>query len=112
MPRYARKVWQPYVTKKVPKTAGIYAIKKANGKIQYVGQTNNLRERLNRHKYGSQQAISKFVKKEFAKNGGKDLEIKCIPTEAHECIEGNVLDYVAKNIGYWPPKNKKRGNKC
>ena len=112
MPRYVRKMWQPYETRKVPKTAGIYAIRKARGRIQYIGQSSNLRERLNRHKYGTQQDISKFVRKEFAKNHGKTLRIKWIATKEHKCIEGRVLDYVAKKIGYWPSKNKKRGNKC
>lgn len=112
MPGYARKVWQPYETRKVTKKGGIYLIRKAKGKIQYLGQSSNLRKRLNAHKYGSQQAISKFVKEEFDKNDGKNLRIKWIPTQYHKCIEGMALDYVAMKIGYWPPKNKKPGNKC
>lgn len=112
MPRHARKVWQPYETSNVTEKGGIYAIRKAKGKIQYIGQSINLRKRLNTHKYASQQDISKFVKEEFAKNRGKNLRIKWIPTKHHKCLEGWALDYVAKKIGYWPPKNKKRGNKC
>lgn len=112
MPRYASKEWQPYETRNVTKKGGIYLIRKAKGKIQYVGESSNLRKRLNAHKYGSKQDISKFVKKEFEKNGGKNLRIKCIPRKDHKCIEGRALDYVAKKIRYWPPKNKKRGNKC
>lgn len=88
MPRHARKVWQPYETSNVTEKGGIYAIRKAKGKIQYIGQSINLRKRLNTHKYASQQDISKFVKEEFAKNRGKNLRIKWIPTKHHKCLEG------------------------
>ena len=107
-----KKKWQPYETSKVPKTGGIYGIGNANGKFHYVGQSSNLRERLNRLKYGKKQNISKLVKKGFATNSGKNLKIKWITTKDHKCLEGWVLDCLAKTIGYWPSQNKKRGNKC
>lgn len=106
------KKWQPYKTSKIPETGGIYGIGNAKGELLYVGQSINLRERLNRHRYGTKQEVSKVVKKSFAKNGGKDLKIMCIATKKHKCLEGWVLDCLAEKIGYWPPLNKKRGNKC
>ena len=112
MPRHVSKLWQPYDTSKVPKTGGIYFIKRANGRIQYVGQSKNLRQRLNGHKYSKQQTISKYVKNDFANNNGKTLRIAWIAEKNHKCIEGRFLDALAEAIGYWPPKNKKRGNKC
>lgn len=112
MPRHVNKFWKPYQTSKVPKTGGIYLIKRVKGRIQYSGQSRNLHERLKGHKYSTRQTISKFVKKEFAKNNGETLRIAWIPTKDHKCIEGRFLDNLAKAIGYWPPKNKKRGNKC
>jgi len=112
MPRHVSQLWQPYDTSEVPKTGGIYLIKRANGRIQYVGQSKNLHQRLNGHKYSRQQTISEYVKNEFANNNGKTLRIAWFPEKNHKDIEGRFLEALAKAIGYWPSKNKKRGNKC
>lgn len=109
-----RKNWRPYDTSKVPRTGGIYVIGNVEQKIiyEYVGQTNDLRRRLNAHKYSTKQEISRFVKEEFSENNGETLRIKWIETKEHKCKERIVLDCLHKEIGYWPPMNKKAGDKC
>ena len=109
-----RKKWRPYDTSEVPRTGGIYVIGNAEQKIiyEYVGQTKDLRRRLNAHKYSRKQEISRFVKEEFAENDGETLRIKWIETKEHKCKERIVLDCLHEEIGYWPPMNKKAGDKC
>ena len=107
-----KKVWKSYPDDlhKAPRAGGIYVIGNASGIVLYLGQ-GNIHGRLSSHKNG-QQAISMFVKEEFKKNGGRNLFIKWVVEKNHNCLEGHYLDCISRKLGYWPPLNKKRGNKC
>ena len=110
-----KKRWRPYKTSKVPKTGGIYVIGDVERKkiiYDYVGETKDLRRRLNDHKYNKKQKISRFVKEEFYKNRGEALRIKWIETKDHKCKERIVLECITEEIGYKPRMNVKADGKC
>ena len=108
--------WRPYDTSNVPETGGIYVIgdniEQRQITYDYVGRTDDLRQRLNAHKYSKNQKISRFVKEQFERNSGENLRIKWIETEDHKCEEGIVLECITKEIGYKPEMNVKAGDKC
>ena len=114
--RLVKKRWRPYDTSKVPETRRIYVIgdniEQRQITYDYVGRTDDLRRRLNAHKYSKKQKISSFVKEEFERNSGENLRIKWIETEDDECEEGIVLECITKEIGYKPRMNMKAGDKC
>lgn len=111
-----KKRWRPYDTSIVPETGGIYVIgdnvEQREIIYDYIGQTNDLRRRLNDHKHSNKQKISMFVKEEFETNRGETLRIKWTETEDHKCEEGIVLECITDEIGYKPRMNMQGGDKC
>ena len=110
--RLLNKVWQSYAydLDKVPDAEGIYAISDTIGTVLYVGHSKHIRTRLFQHKSG-QQAIDQRVKQEFGRNGGISLGIKWVEEAHHLCVEGEYLDCIASNLGYWPQYSIQRGNR-
>ncbi|XP_044184544.1 uncharacterized protein LOC122964761 [Acropora millepora] len=112
-----KKRWRPYDTSKVNReTGGIYVIgdniEQRQITYDYVGRTDDLRRRLNAHKYSENQKISSFVKEEFERNSGENLRIKWIETEDHKCEERIVLECIEEEIGYKPLMNMRAGDEC
>ncbi|KAJ7371105.1 hypothetical protein OS493_027793 [Desmophyllum pertusum] len=113
-----KKIWRSYANDldNASEDEGIYTIglRFRNGRVQYiyVGHADDMHERLGKHKSGNKQAIDKFVKKEFRRNGGQDLRIKWKTEPDHMCVEGEYLDCMARKLGYWPKYNMQDGNRC
>ncbi|KAL9956745.1 hypothetical protein ACROYT_G038272 [Oculina patagonica] len=75
------KNWQYYTdTSTIPHVAGIYVIGVKRPRTRaitylYLGQSKDIHERIQEHKYGDQR-IDGFIKRNFRRNGGKDLRVK------------------------------------
>ena len=119
--RLQQDVWKSYANglSEAPTSEGIYAIGflesvppgVLNVKTIYVGQTNNIHRRLREHKYQNLK-IDDFVKSQFNLDGGKYLMIKWVEERNYKCQEGNYLNCMNNNLGYWPSFNRKRGDTC
>ena len=111
--RLLDKVWRSYAydLDEVPEAEGIYAIGDKDGTVLYVGHSKHIQRRLRQHKSG-QLDIDKFVKQQFAANGGTNLRIKWVEDHDHKCVEGAYLECIEQKLGYRPPFNKKGGNRC
>ena len=112
------KVWNSYThdLSKAPKSEGIYAIgfqhlSPPGVEVLYVGRSINIRTRLQQHKY-QYQAIDKFVKEQFALNGGIFLCIKWVEVQNSKCLEREYLNCMSAKLGYWPRFNLQHVNTC
>jgi len=114
--RLIKKAWRSYATDlaEAPQSEGIYAIGFLPGPepVIYVGQSIHIRTRLQQHKSQNLQAIDKFVKDQFAQNGGINLFIKWVEVENSKCLEGKYLNCMYDKLGYWPRYNLKHGDTC
>lgn len=118
--RLFNKVWKSYATDlpEAPQSEGIYVIGFSvqfyppDVKVIYVGRSIHIRTRLQQHKSGQKQAISKFVKQQFALNYGINLYIKWVEVEDSECLENEYLDCMSEKLGYRPRFNLKSGDTC
>ena len=111
--RLLNKVWRSYANDlhEAPQAKGIYAIGRTWGndvRYIYVGHSNDIRRRLQEHKY-QHLAIDEFVKEQFRLNNGQNLRIKWVEEKNGECVEGDYLDCMHQKLGYWPDYNKKHG---
>ena len=110
--------WQKYDTKSssAPEKPGIYAIgqKGNNGeetKYLYVGQSNNMKRRLQEHKSPTpQQYIDKRVAGKFKQHRESELRIKCVETKRQKTVEGPCIESLTKKKGYFPVLNKSQGD--
>jgi len=55
--QYAQNVFAKSRCHLIPRTAGCYALCRADGFILYIGQTKNLRERCSRHLHNQQKTM-------------------------------------------------------
>ncbi|XP_013413798.2 uncharacterized protein LOC106176112 [Lingula anatina] len=92
-----------------PQKGGIYAIGLRGFRHPiYIGQSNNIRDRLQTHfrKSSNVQAIDKFVniipKRLF--------KVKYVQDRHHKDYEGVYLAHNLKHTGSWPVFNLKHGN--
>jgi len=116
--RLINKRWKSYVNglAEAPQSEGIYAIGlqlvTAGVETIYVGRSIHIHQRLQEHKSQNRQEIDKFVKRQFALTGGRNLFIKWVEVQDSKCLEGNYLDCMHSQLGYWPPYNLRHGNTC
>lgn len=119
--RLIKKVWKSYGTDlpEAPQSEGIYAIGFSevqpyplDAEVIYVGRSKHIRKRLQQHKSDRKQKISKFVKKQFAKNDETNLCIKWVEVKDSQCLEGEYLNCMYDKLGYWPRFNLKGGDTC
>ena len=109
------KQWLPYTDSSlIPHVGGIYVIgvrssSKTATTYLYLGQSVDVHERIRRHKYGAQK-ICDFIRRNFRRNGGKDLKVKWIEEESHRFKEGVYIKCMEKKLGYKLKYNMKRGN--
>ena len=100
-------------TSKIPHVGGIYAIgiKRPRRAIKYLylGQSNDVRKRLQNHKYGGQD-IDAFIRRNYRRNGGKDLWVKWTNEPKHKSKEGRYIRCMENLIGYKLEYNKNGGN--
>ena len=106
--------WYRSDLKNVPQVEGIYTIgvRKANRRnIQYlyVGHTENIHRRLLEHNRQTLK-IDIFLKKQFAKNNGKDIEVKWVEAKNSKRREGLYINCMENKLGYKLKYNIKRGN--
>ena len=116
--RLINKVWKSYATDvpNAPESEGIYAIGfqqpySPGVEVLYVGRSKHIHTRLQQHKY-QYQAIDKFVKEQFALNGGIFLCIKWVEVQNSNCLEKEYLNCMFAKLGYWPRFNLQHGNTC
>ena len=116
--RLINKVWKRYATDvpNAPESEGIYAIGfqqlyPPGVEVLYVGRSKHIHKRLQEHKY-QYQAIDKFVKEQFALNGGINLCIKWVEVQNSTCLEGKYLNCMSAKLGYWPRFNLQPGTIC
>jgi len=117
--RLINKRWKSYVNglAEAPQSEGIYAIGlqlvPAGVETIYVGRSIHIHQRLQEHKWQNQQEIDKFVKGQFSRlTGGTNLFVKWVEVKNSKCLEGNYLDCMCSQLGYWPHYNLRRGNTC
>ena len=109
--------WRSYADDLVdaPTAEGIYTIgveRAGDVRYLYMGQTNNIKRRLQQHKNQSLK-IHEFVKKKFRqKNAGKTLRIKWVKERNSKCTEEEYLACMEKNLPFKLRYNMKRGNQC
>lgn len=78
-----QKQWLRYTDSSlIPHVGGIYVIgvKRSSKRAityLYLGQSLDVHDRIKEHKYGDQK-IDGFIKRNFRRNGGKDLRVKWI----------------------------------
>ena len=108
--------WVKYTDiRKIPHEEGIYVIgvkKRGQKAIRYLylGQSIDVHVRLRQHKYGDQE-IDQFVKRNFRRDGGRDLRIKWIRERKHKLKETVYIKCVEHKLGYKLKYNKVgRGN--
>ena len=98
----------------IPHVGGIYVIgvkRSSNRAIiyLYLGQSVDVHDRIQQHKYGD-QAIDAFIKRNYRRNGGKDLRVKWIQEESHKFKEGVYIRCTEKKLGYKLKYNIHGGN--
>jgi hypothetical protein len=107
-----RRVWiKDYDMTRAPEEGGIYCIGEWNGSdydVIYVGRTNNIRRRLGEHRRRNAQEIDQYIH-EF-EGDLRSLAIKWIPDPDNQINEGEYLDCIEQQLGYWPKYNMQGGN--
>ena len=109
-----RRRWKPYDVSLVKKVPGIYEIgvKQANGiEHLYVGRSKHVKTRLQQHKTGKTQAISKRVAAMFKQHKQSKLRIRYVKDKRQKRNEGKYIRCLARKIGYRPVLNKRGGDK-
>ena len=97
----------------VRKVPGIYVIgEKIGGKTKclYVGRSKNVKTRLQRHKSGKKQDISKRVAGKFKWHEEADLRIKYVREPRQKSREAAYMQCLTKKNGYRPLLNKRKGD--
>ena len=106
--RLLKKSWSNYNVGQIPHIEGIYVIgtthPRASTEVVYVGRSNDIHRRMVEHKR-QDLAIDKFVKKNFAENGGIHLQVKWIEEHDQRRNESDYIRCVANKLGYWPRFN-------
>lgn len=106
--RLLKKSWSNYNVGQIPHIEGIYVIgtthPRASTEVVYVGRSNDIHRRMVEHKR-QDLAIDKFVKKNFAENGGIQLRVKWIEEHDQRRNESDYIRCVANKLGYWPRFN-------
>ena len=109
------KKWVNYTdSSKISHVGGIYVIgvkKQRQRDIEYLylGQSQDINERILDHKYGDQM-IDGFVKESFRRNGGINLRVKWIRDPRHKRNERTYKRCVEKILGYKLEYNVYNGN--
>lgn len=75
----------------------------------YLGQSKDVHDRIKKHKYGKQK-IDGFIRRNFGRNGGKDLRVKWIQEQRHKFKEGVYITCMEKKLDYKLKYNMKGGN--
>ena len=106
--------WFFYDSPKISQEGGIYVIgvkrpRERAIRYLYLGQSINIRDRIQQHKYGDLK-IDAFVKKNFRLNGGKSLRVKWIQDPRHKFTERKYIRCVEGKLGYKLIYNVIRGN--
>ena len=101
-------------TSDIPHVGGIYIIgvKKPRARAityLYLGQSIDVHERIQQHKYGDQE-IDGFIKRNYRKNGGKDLRVKWVHEPKHKVTEGKYITCMENKLHYELKYNKRRGD--
>ena len=97
----------------IPHVGGIYVIgvKKSSKRAiiyLYLGQAEDVNNRIKRHKYGDQK-IGGFIRRNL-RSGGKALRVKWIQEQRHKFKEGVYIKCMEKKLGYKLKYNLKGGN--
>lgn len=109
------KQWLRYTDSSLmPHVGGIYVIgvkRSSNRAITYLylGQSVDVHDRIKEHKYGD-QAIDAFIKRNYRRNGGKDLRVKWIRDPEHKFTEGVYIRCMERKLHYKLKYNIIRGN--
>ncbi|KAL9956735.1 hypothetical protein ACROYT_G038260 [Oculina patagonica] len=56
----------------------------------YLGHSIDVHDRIQQHRYGEQK-IDGFIKRNYRRNGGKDLRVKWIQDPHHKYTEGKFI---------------------
>lgn len=59
---------------------------------------------------GFDQAIDAFIKRNYRRNGGRDLRVKWIREERHKFKEGVYIECTEEKLGYELKYNTNGGN--
>lgn len=107
--------WQYYTdASKIPHVGGIYVIGVKRPRTRaitylYLGQSMDVHERIQEHKYGDQR-IDEFIKRNFRRNGGKDLRVKWVHEPKHKSTEGAYITCLEKKLDCKLKYNMNGGN--
>ena len=108
--------WMLYSdTSNIPHVGGIYVIgikrpKVGAIKYLYLGQSKDVHKRLQDHKYGRQD-IDAYIRRNYRRNGGKDLRVKWTKEPRHKSKEGGYIRCMEQLLGYVLEYNKNGRNK-
>lgn len=95
------------------KGEGIYLIGEKTGqrKIEYLygGHSKDIRRRLREHKT-QKLDIDKYIKKQYLKNGGRNLRVKWEAKKKSKQKEGKYIQCLKKTRNKKLKYNKKKGN--
>ena len=99
---------------KIPHVGGIYVIGIKRPRLRtiqylYLGQSNDVHKRTQDHKYGRQD-IDAFIRRNYRRNGGKDLRVKWTGEPRHKSKEGRYIRCMENLLGYELEYNKNGGN--
>lgn len=81
-------------SKNIPKTSGVYKIKKGKRSI-YAGQTNNLKRRVGEHLNGKWQKIDRYLNRTNLRN----IRLGCTPTRNPGRKERQYMKKIKKREG-------------
>ena len=98
----------------IPHVEGIYVIgvkkpRKRAITYLYLGQSTDVHERIKQHRYGDQE-IDRFIKRNYRKNGGKDLRVKWVHDPKHKEAEEDYIKCLEHKLHYELKYNKRGGD--
>lgn len=109
------KQWQNFTDASIiPHVGGIYVIgvrrpRERKVLYLYLGHSIDVHDRIHQHRYGEQK-IDGFIKRNYRRNGGKDLRVKWIQDPHHKYTEGKFIRCMENKIGYNLKYNMNGGN--
>lgn len=113
--RLIKKAWRSYDDglQKAPAAEAIYVIgeKTDGGRIEYLygGHSGGIHRRLRDHKNQS-LAIDEYIKRQYRKNGGRNLRVKWELNKKSKLKEGEYIQCLENMLGKKLKYNKKKGN--